>query len=104
MTLVAERIDNDRLTYEDATQALLWADSEYRLALPEDQIQLWQPLQEAWDKYLEARVNLLKPGMICTTQDVIKMKQIRREVCQAATTQMLIQALTKLVGFLLEFC
>ena len=104
MTFVAESMDNDVITYEQLTQALLWADIEYRLALPEDQIQLWEPLQKAWDKYIEARVNLLKPGMICTTQDVIKMKQIRREICQAAQTQTLIQGLTKLVGFLLKFC
>jgi hypothetical protein len=104
MTFSTNNLDNDAITYEESTQSLLWADIEYRLASPEDQIKLWEPLQQAWDKYMESRINLLKPGMICTTQDVIKMKQIRREICQAATTQTLIQGLAKLVGILLKFC
>jgi|688.fasta_scaffold581509_1 hypothetical protein len=96
-------IDYDALTNEEAIRALRWADSEYRLAFPEVQVEMWESLQEAWDRYLAARVNWLKPGMICTDKDVILMKQIRREICQAADTQTLIQGLIKLARFFLKF-
>lgn len=95
-------MDSDHIVYSEFVEALRWADLEYRLAEPHEQMILREPLQKAWDEYLSIRLKLLAPGMICTPKDVAEMQSIRREVTKAANIQSLVNALAKLTRIVLK--
>ncbi len=57
-------------------------------------------VDDAYERYSRARLNLLKEGVLATDEDVAEMRRIRAEIDQAATTQALVSGAIKL-GLLL---
>ena len=93
--------DSDTLTIEQASRALLEIDVKYRLLdNPDDQEDLAPARDAAFDAYSRARLNLLKPGLISTEEDLEKMKDLRLKVEQAANIQDLIIAGIRVASFL----
>ena len=60
-------------------------------------------LEEVFDNYSQARLNLLKEGMIATDDDVAEMRRIKAEIDLAANKQQLIEGAIRFAGFLAKF-
>ena len=93
-------MDNDTLVLQDAAQAVLAIDIQYKLASFNDQQKLKGERDKAFNAYSNARLKLLQQGVICTEADVKEMNKIRQEIEQAAQTQSLIAGIFSLVKFL----
>lgn len=100
-------MDNDSMVLEDARDAAFAIDKAYRRAYNEDRLDdmvaLQPKVEEAYDNYSLARLNLLKEGVIATDADVAEMRRIRGEVEQAASDQKLIEGAVRFIGFLARF-
>lgn len=99
--------DNDLIILEDAKEAAFALDKAYRRALLEADLdrmtQLKPKVDEAYDKYSLARLNLIKEGVLATEDDVAQMRRIQAEIDQAASTQSLIEGAIKFVSFISQF-
>jgi len=65
--------------------------------------QLKPKVDEAYDRYSQARLNLLKEGVVATDEDVAEMRRIRAEIDQAAATQSLIEGAVRFIAFIAKF-
>ena len=100
-------IDNDEILLEDAKEAAFALDKAYRRAMFDGDLDLVMKLKpkvdEAYDRYGQARLNLLKEGVMATDEDVAEMRRICAEIDQAATTQTLIMGAVRFVTFIAKF-
>ena len=93
-------MDNDSQTLQEISESITAIDLKYR-ALPfPDQMKLKPKRDEAFSKYVEARVALLEEGIITSADQVLEMRQIKKEIDDAADTQALIVSIGRLIGFL----
>ena len=93
--------DSDTLTIEEASKAVLEIDVQYRLLEnPDDKEDLEPARDAAFNAFSRARLNLLKPGIITSDDDLEKMKQLRVRVEEAANIQDLIVAGVRVASFL----
>lgn len=99
--------DNDEIVLEDAKEAAFALDKAYRRAILNadlDRVTKLKPqVDEAYGRYSQARLNLLKEGVLATDEDVAEMRRIRAEIDQAATTQTLIKGTIRFVAFITKF-
>ncbi len=99
--------DNDEIILEDAKEAAFALDKTYRRAVANGDLnrmtQLKPKVDEAYNLYSTARLNLLKEGILATDQDVAEMRRIRAEIDQAAETQSLIEGAVHFIGFIGRF-
>jgi len=99
--------DNDEIVLEDAKEAAFTLDKAYRRAVNDadlDRMNALKPeVDRAYDRYSQARLNLLQAGVLATDEDVGEMRRIRGEIDQAATIQALVQGAIRFVGFLSKF-
>jgi hypothetical protein len=99
--------DNDEVVLEDAKEAAFALDKAYRRAVSDadldKMVKLKPQVDQAYDRYSQARLNLLKEGVLATDDDVAEMRRIRAEVDQAATTQTLIKGAIRFVAFIAKF-
>lgn len=99
--------DNDEIVLEDAKEAAFELDKAYRRALLRADLdamtQLKPKVDEAYDLYSQARLNLLKEGVVATDGDVAEMRRIRAEIDQAAETQSLIEGAIRFIVFIAKF-
>ena len=100
-------VDNDEMVLEDAKEAAFALDKAYRRAVLDydlDRIEQLKPkLDEAYDTYSQARLNLLEEGVVATDEDVAEMHRIRAEIDQAATTQALVMGAVRFAAFISKF-
>jgi hypothetical protein len=100
-------VDNDKIVLEDAKEAAFALDKAYRRAIQAADLAsvtiLKPQVDDAYDRYTQARLNLLKQGVLATDADVAEMRCIRAEIDQAATTQALITGAIKLGLFLAKY-
>ncbi|MBI4524789.1 MAG: hypothetical protein HY695_13380 [Deltaproteobacteria bacterium] len=100
-------LDNDEIVLEDAKEAAFALDKAYRRAIQEADLARMTALKpqvdNAYDRYSTARLNLLKQGILATDEDVAEMHRIRAEIDQAATTQALVSGAIKLALFLAKY-
>ena len=93
--------DTDTKIFEEASRTVQDIDIKYRLLdHPDDQEDLAPARDAAWDSYSRARLNLLRPGVITTSEDLAKMKDLKNQVETAADTQDLIVAAIRVASFL----
>ena len=93
--------DTDTQTIEEASKAVLEIDVRYRLLdNPDDREDLEPARDAAFDAFSRARLNLLKTGVITTEEDLVKMKNLRIKVEEAADIQDLIVAGVRVASFL----
>jgi hypothetical protein len=99
--------DNDEIVLEDAKEAAFTLDKAYRRAVLaadlDTMMQLKPQVDGAYDRYSEARLNLLKEGVLATDDDIAQLRHIRAEIDQAATTQTLIEGAMKFAAFIAKF-
>lgn len=99
--------DNDEIILEDAKEAAFSLDKAYRRAVRNadlDSITTLKPhLEGAYDRYSQARLNLLKKGVLATDEDVTEMRRIRADIDQAASTQAIVEGAIRFVGFIAKF-
>jgi len=99
--------DNDEIVLEDASEAAFILDKAYRRAVLKADLdaltELKPKVDAAYDRVSQARLNLLKDGVLATDDDVGEMRRIRAEIDQAATTQTLIEGAIKLAIFIAKF-
>ncbi len=99
--------DNDIIVLEHAREASFALDKAYRRAVDEadlDRIAELKPsVDQAYDKLSQARLNLLKEGVLADEEDVAALQRIRAEIEEAANTQQMIQGAAKLVAKLAKF-
>jgi hypothetical protein len=99
--------DNDEIVLEDAKEAAFTLDKEYRRAVLnadlDTMMKLKPQVDRAYDRYSQARLNLLKQGVLATDDDITQMRRIRAEIDQAATTQTLIEGAIQFVAFITKF-
>ena len=99
--------DNDEIVLEDAKEAAFSLDKAYRRAMLDadlDKMTELKPLvDEAYDRYSQARLNLLQEGVLATDEDIAEMRRIRADIDQAATTQALIEGAIKFAAFISKF-
>jgi len=99
--------DNDEIVLEDAKEAAFELDKAYRRAVLNADLdamaQLEPKVNQAYDLYSQARLNLLKEGVIATDDDVAEMRRIRAEIDQAAATQSLIEGAIRFIAFIAKF-
>jgi hypothetical protein len=100
-------IDNDEIVLEDAQEAAFLLDKAYRRAMLDadlDRVTMLKPqVDEAYDRYSQARLNLMKEGVLATDGDVAEMRRIRAEIDQAAATQSMIEGAVKFATFIAKF-
>lgn len=100
-------VDNDVIVLEDAKDAAFTLEKEYRRALLKGDLaaatEIKLRLEEVFDNYSRARLNLLKEGMIATEADVAEMRRIKAEIDLAADKQQLIEGAIRFAGFLAKF-
>ena len=93
--------DSDTLAICEASKAVLEIDVQYRLLDNPDDREDPEPARDAaFDAYSRARLNLLKTGVITTEEDLVKMKNLRIKVEEAADVQDLIVAGVRVASFL----
>ena len=99
--------DNDEIVLEDAKEAAFSLDKAYRRAMLDADLDRMSELKprvdDAYDQYSRARLNLLKEGVLATDNDVADMRRIRADIDQAATTQALVKGAIKFFGFIAKF-
>lgn len=99
--------DNDEIVLEDAKEAAFALDKAYRRAVLNADLDLIAQLKprvdEAYDRYSQARLNLIKEGVVTTDEDVSEMRRIRAEIDQAAATQELIDGAIRFAAFIVTF-
>ncbi len=99
--------DNDEIVLEDAKEAAFSLDKAYRRAMLDADLnrmtELKPQVDEAYDRHSQARLNLLKEGVLATDEDVSEMRRIRAEIDQAATTQAMIEGAIKFAAFIAKF-
>ena len=99
--------DNDQIVLEDAQEAAFTLDKAYRRAIRKGDLdsamELKPNVDKAYDQCSQARLNLLKEGVLATDADILEMRRIRGEIDQAATTQALIDGAIRFVGFIAKF-
>lgn len=99
--------DNDEIVLEDAKEAAFSLDKAYRRAMLRrdlDSMMTLKPqVDEAYDRYSQARLNLMEEGVLATDGDIAEMRCIRAEIEQAATTQSMIEGAVKFVTFIARF-
>jgi hypothetical protein len=99
--------DNDLIVLEDARDAAFGLEKEFRRAIRNGDmataLQLKPTVEEAVDALSQARLNLLKEGVLATDADVAEMRRIKAEIDQAANTQQLIEGAIRFAGFLAKF-
>jgi hypothetical protein len=100
-------IDNDEIILENAKESVFTLDKAYRRAVNngnlDEMIQLKPKLDEAFNLYSIARLNLLMEGTLANDQDVAAMRRIRAAIDQAAAIESLIAGAVKLIGFIAKF-
>ena len=93
--------DSDTLAIGEASKAVLEIDVQYRLLdNPDDREDLEPARDAAFNAFSRARLNLLKTGVITTEEDLVKMKNLRIKVEEAADIQDLIVAWVRVASFL----
>lgn len=96
--------DNDQIVLEDAKEAAFTLDKAYRRSVHKGDLngamELKPEVDNAYDQYSQARLNLLKEGVLATDEDILEMRRIRGEIDQAATTQELIKGAIRFAKFL----
>jgi hypothetical protein len=95
--------DFDSQMLQQANQAVVDIDLRFKAASFNDKLALADSRDRAFHAFALARLKLLQAGVICTAADVNQMAQIRAEISQAASTQSLITAIGRIVGFLIKF-
>ena len=99
--------DNDEIVLEDAKEAAFSLDKAYRRAMLDADLdrmtELKPRVEDAFDGYSQARLNLLLEGVLANDEDITQMRQIRADIDQAATTQALVEGAIKFVGFIAKF-
>ncbi len=92
-------MDNNDLILEAASSVIETIGLKYELADINEKEELEPKYQEALSAYSEARRKLFEREVICDAGDVQEMNEIRQEIENAAKTENLITALTRLIGF-----
>ena len=99
--------DNDEIVLEDAKEAAFALDKAYRRAILnadlDTMMKLKPQVDAAYDRYSQARLNLLQEGVLATDEDVAEMRRLRAEIDQAATTQTLIEGAIRFAAFIAKF-
>lgn len=99
--------DNDLIILEDAKDTLFTLEKEFRKALNRADLdaamEIKPKLEAAGDACSQARLNLLKEGVLATDEDVAEMRRIKAEVDQAANTQQLVEGGIKFAAFIAKF-
>lgn len=96
-------MDPDAQVLQAASEAVTAIDLRYRAASFADKLVLGPERDRAFSAYLDARLQLLADGVICTADDVAEMAKLRDEVNAAAGRQSLLVAAGRVAGFLLKF-
>lgn len=100
-------LDNDEIILEDAKDAAFTLDKALRRSIInydlDTVMELRPKVDDAYDKYSQARLKLLEEGVLATDDDVAEMCRIRAEIDQAANTQALIEGAIKFAAFLVKF-
>lgn len=94
-------MDNDSTVFENAASAVNAIDIQYRLADFNDKKKLKKPRDAVFYVYSMTRLELLEEGIICTSDDVEAMQEIRQEIEEAADTQTLLKEIPRLISFLI---
>jgi hypothetical protein len=95
-------MDNDLIILKQAKSALFAIDVKYKMSGFNDKKKLVKARDAAFSTYALERLELLEEGVKCTQQDIDEMKEIRRQIEEAAETQTLIQAIFRLTSFLIN--
>lgn len=99
--------DNDEIVLEDAKEAVFALDKGYRRAVANRDLdtmaELKPQVDQAFDRYSQARLNLLKEGVLASDEDIAEMRRIRAEIDQAATTQVLVEGAIRFIAFIAKF-
>lgn len=100
-------VDNDEIVLEDAKETAFALDKAYRRAILDADLdrmtELKPKVDEAYDRYSQARLKLLEQGVLATKEDISEMRLIRAEIDQAATTQALVVGAIKFAAFIAKF-
>lgn len=100
-------MDNDEIVLEDAKESAFQIDKAYRRAVRAGNLadvrELKPQVDQAFDAYSTARLNLMEAGMLATDDDVAQMRRIRAEIEQAADRQELVAGAIKLAAYLARF-
>lgn len=94
-------MDNNDIVLDEATKAVFIIGVKYRKADINEKQQLRQQRDIAFSTYSIARLKLLEDEVICTDLDVMEMKDIRKEIENAAKIQNLITAIARLTKILI---
>ncbi|MGL5940255.1 MAG: hypothetical protein ACRC2S_07690 [Waterburya sp.] len=95
-------MDNDLIFLKQASSALFAIDVKYKMSGFNEKKKLVKARDAAFSAYALERLELLEEGVKCSQQDIDEMKEIRRQIEEAAETQTLIQGVVRLTSFLIN--
>ena len=91
--------DNDAKMLEGMADAITSLQVKYRAASLSDRMLMRPTLEQLLSDYVQYQIRLLKEGVITTDADLADMKDIQREIDEAASSQKLLTALASAVAF-----
>lgn len=95
--------DIDEQVVDETEAAFDALNRRYARATPAEQWDLEPQIEMALQKYIKARIKLLKAGTIATVGDLEEMRRIKAEIENAATQQELLIAAARVIGFIARF-
>ncbi len=93
-------MDNDSIMLEELGTAVILMQQRYRAAPLADWPDIQGKLQEAMAQYLLYQAFLLKQGTISSEQDIAEMRDIKKDIDEAAETQEFVAAMTRFAVFI----
>ena len=95
--------DRDELVIDEVETAFRRAYRRYRKAPAPEKLEIKPELKKAADAWVDAQLHLDEQGDLATPEDLERIREIRRDIDDAAETQALIVGLGRLVGFVAKF-
>ncbi len=89
--------DSNHLFLQHASDLMNDLNVRYMEAEFDEQVQLKDQLDRAMSDFSQARLAILKHNIVCTSEDVKQMQQLRQQIAKAPNLQ---QILTTVVSFM----
>jgi len=93
-------MDKDTLMLQKMGNAIVDLQVKYRSSSLSDRMAMKPALEELLDDYADYQLRLLKEGVITSDNDLKEMKDIQKEIDQAAKKEAMLKAIARTIAFI----
>ncbi len=91
--------DSNHLFLQHASDLMNDLNVHYMEAEFDDQVQLKEQLDQAMSDFSKAKLAILKHNIVCTSDDVGQMQQLRQRLAKAPNLQQILATVVSFVNF-----